>query len=66
MSRDDDDRPRRHHRLQPPVLDSLSVKELGLYVEELNAEIARVEAEINRKRAHQSAADAFFRRPAAT
>ena len=41
----------------------MSVEELGEYIGELRAEIARVEADIGRKQSHRSAADAFFRRP---
>ncbi|MGA9868080.1 MAG: DUF1192 domain-containing protein [Acetobacteraceae bacterium] len=55
--------PRRHARLTKLVLDSMSVEELGEYIGELRAEIARVEADIGRKQSHRSAADAFFRRP---
>jgi len=55
--------PRRPARLTKLVLDSMSVEELGEYIGELRAEIARVEADIGRKQSHRSAADAFFRRP---
>ncbi|MEO9190953.1 MAG: DUF1192 domain-containing protein [Acetobacteraceae bacterium] len=55
--------PRRQARLTKLVLDSMSVEELGEYIGELRAEIARVEADIGRKQSHRSAADAFFRRP---
>ncbi len=50
-------------RLQPPVLDLLGVDELRDYIGELQAEIARVQADIVKKQAHRNAADAFFRRP---
>ena len=46
-----------------PVLDTLGLVELREYIDELKAEIARVEADIDRKQGHRSAADAFFRRP---
>ncbi|MBU6499120.1 MAG: DUF1192 domain-containing protein [Rhodospirillales bacterium] len=60
----EDDTPRpRPARLTPLVLDALGVEELGEYISELRAEIARAEAEISRKSAHRSAADAFFRKP---
>jgi uncharacterized small protein (DUF1192 family) len=36
---------------------------LRAYIEELRAEIARVEADIASKQSHRSAADAFFRKP---
>ncbi|HEY7581220.1 MAG TPA: DUF1192 domain-containing protein [Acetobacteraceae bacterium] len=61
---DEEDGPvRKRARLEKPVLDSLSVEELREYIVELKAEIARVEADIERKQGHRSAADAFFRRP---
>ena len=68
MARDDDDnpweaRPRKIVRLEKLVLDTLGVEELRDYIAELRAEIARVEADIERKQGHRSAADAFFRRP---
>lgn len=50
-------------RMQPPVLDLLGVDELRDYIGELQAEIARVEADILKKQAHRSAADAVFRKP---
>jgi uncharacterized small protein (DUF1192 family) len=60
---DDDDGPvRKRARLEKLVLDTLGVDELREYIAELKAEIARVEADIDRKQGHRSAADAFFRR----
>jgi uncharacterized small protein (DUF1192 family) len=49
--------------LAPPNLDRWDVAELEAYIRSLRAEIARAEAEIARKGAHRSAADAFFKRP---
>jgi uncharacterized small protein (DUF1192 family) len=43
-------------------LSLLSVGELGERVNSLRDEIARLEAEIARKRASQTAADAFFKK----
>jgi len=60
---DEDDLPRpRPARLAKLTLDLLGVAELQEYIEELRAEIARVEADIARKTSHRSAADAFFRK----
>ncbi len=61
---DEDDGPvRKRARLEKPVLDTMGVAELRDYIDELKAEIARVEADIERKQGHRSAADAFFRKP---
>jgi uncharacterized small protein (DUF1192 family) len=59
----DDDLPRpKPVRLAKLPLDLLGVAELEDYIAELRAEIARVEADIGRKRSHRSAADAFFKK----
>ena len=63
MVLDDDAPPPKPVRLHKLVLDLLGVEELGEYIGELREEMARVEAEIARKRQHRSAADAFFRKP---
>jgi uncharacterized small protein (DUF1192 family) len=61
--RDDDEEPRpRPVRLTKLPLDPLGVEELRDYIDELRAEIARVEADIARKTSHRSAADAYFRK----
>jgi uncharacterized small protein (DUF1192 family) len=61
---DDDDNPvRKPARLQKLVLDTLGIAELREYIDELKAEIMRVEADIDLKQGHRSAADAFFKRP---
>jgi uncharacterized small protein (DUF1192 family) len=63
MAIEEDEGPiRKRARLEKPVLDMLGIAELREYIDELNAEIARVEADIERKQDHRSAADAFFRR----
>ncbi len=59
----DDDVPQPRPKLATPPLDPLGVQELETYIAELRAEIARAEAQINRKRDHRSAADSLFKRP---
>ncbi|HVC62650.1 MAG TPA: DUF1192 domain-containing protein [Acetobacteraceae bacterium] len=67
MARDDDNPweapPRKRLRLEKLLLDTLGIEELHDYIGELREEIARVEADIQRKQGHRSAADAFFKRP---
>jgi len=63
MALEEEAPPPKRRRLDPLVLDSLSIEELRLYIEELKTEIARVEADIGRKQGHRTAADAFFKRP---
>jgi uncharacterized small protein (DUF1192 family) len=46
-------------------LKTLSIAELEAYVADLRGEIARVEAEIVRRRDVRGAADALFRKPGA-
>ena len=54
---------RKRTRLERIVLDTMGIEELRDYIAELKAEIERVEADIERKQGHRSAADSFFRRP---
>jgi uncharacterized small protein (DUF1192 family) len=61
MAQDDDLPIRKRRRLEALLLDTLGVEELHDYIDELRNEIARVEADINRKQTHRSAADAFFK-----
>jgi len=63
MAQDEDAPQRTRRRLEMLALDSLGIEELHAYIDELKAEIARVEADITRKSSHRSAADAFFKRP---
>jgi uncharacterized small protein (DUF1192 family) len=59
----DDDRPKKKilHEMGQD-LSLLSIGELNERVELLKAEIARLEAEMNRKRATRSTADALFKK----
>jgi uncharacterized small protein (DUF1192 family) len=63
MAREDDDPMPKRHRLEKLLLDTMGIEELRSYIDELKAEIVRVEADIGRKSSHRSAADAFFKRP---
>ena len=60
MFRDDDLDPRTK---KPKLrnLDALSVEELHDYIEELKAEIVRVEGEIIKKQKHMNAASSLFK-----
>ncbi|MEJ0017207.1 MAG: DUF1192 domain-containing protein [Acetobacteraceae bacterium] len=60
---EDDEPVRKRTRLERLVLDTLGIEELRDYIAELKAEITRVEADIDRKQGHRSAADAFFPPP---
>jgi uncharacterized small protein (DUF1192 family) len=63
MAEEEDLPVRKRTRLEKLVLDNLGIAEMRDYIDELRAEILRVEADIGRKQSHRSAADAFFRRP---
>ena len=54
---------RKRRRLEALFLDTLGVEELRDYIGELRDEITRVEADIERKQSHRSAANAFFKSP---
>ena len=60
---DEDDRPKKKisHEIGQD-LTLLSVEELGARVQLLRDEIARIEADMARKRSSRSAADLFFKR----
>ncbi len=58
----DEDMPRpRAQRLVAHPLGTWDVADLREYIEELRAEITRVEAAVARKLDHRHAAEAFFR-----
>jgi uncharacterized small protein (DUF1192 family) len=61
MAEEEDLPVRKPRRLTPLALDALGVAELQDYIAELRAEIDRVAADIDGKRRHRSAADAFFK-----
>lgn len=44
-------------------LDPMSIEELDDYILEMEEEISRVRAEIDRKRAHRADMDQLFKRP---
>jgi uncharacterized small protein (DUF1192 family) len=63
MAKDDDEeiRPQNAMRwLEPRLLDSLSVAELGEYVLALKAEITRAEAAADAKKNHRAGIEALF------
>ncbi len=57
----EDEPVRRRPRFEPMLLDPLGEAELRSYIDDLKGEIARVEAEIERKASHRAAAAAFFK-----
>ncbi len=59
---DDEDRPIPQDQGFPRKLDRLSVDGLKDYIAELDAEIARVRAEISKKEQLNLAADKFFKK----
>jgi len=63
MLEEDEGPVRKRTRLEKLLLDPLGIEELRDYIAELKEEILRVEADIDRKQGHRSAADAFFKRP---
>ena len=63
MINPDDDLPKPAQKLLVhPPLDMLGIDELQAYIAALEAEIARVKAVIAAKDAHKAAAAAFFRK----
>ena len=57
----DDDLDPKTKKAKPRVLDNVSVPELKEYVQQLKDEMARVEAEIQKKEKHKAAVDALFK-----
>jgi uncharacterized small protein (DUF1192 family) len=58
---DTDDLEPRKAKPKPKNLDPMSVEELAEYIEELKAEIRRVEENMVKKKAHLSAAAGLFK-----
>ncbi len=58
---DDIEQPRHKDKFTPKVLDDLSIDELHEYIDELKSEIARVEKDIDVKKASISAAESVFK-----
>jgi uncharacterized small protein (DUF1192 family) len=50
-------------RIKPakPVLDDLSIEELGAYIADLESEILRVRAEIDKKDSHRKNVEGLFK-----
>lgn len=61
MARDEDDLPR-HPSTKPPDLATWSVEELNAYIARLEAEIARARVAIQAKQQERSAAEALFKK----
>lgn len=58
----DDDLDPKHKRLKPRNLDNLSIDDLKTYINDMKAEIARVEADILKKEAHKNAISGLFKK----
>ena len=58
---DTDDLEPRKAKPQPKNLDPMSVEELAAYIDDLKAEIRRVEENMQRKKAHLAAAAGLFK-----
>ncbi len=57
---DEDLEPQRTKPSKPP-LDDLSIEELGAYIEDLEDEILRVRAEIDKKDSHRKSVEGIFK-----
>jgi uncharacterized small protein (DUF1192 family) len=62
MIEDEEVEPARKNRLEILPLDPLSVADLRRYISELQGEIVRVEAAIEKKDGARGFADSFFKR----
>ena len=58
----DDDFDPKTKKLKPRVLDLLSVDELRIYINDLQNEIMRAEADIAKKEKSKAAADSLFKK----
>lgn len=58
----DDDLDPQTKRRKPRPLDTLSIAELEQYIADMRAEIARVEADIAKKKAHKDAISSLFKK----
>ncbi len=61
MAHDEDDLPR-HPSAKPPDLATWSVEDLDAYIRRMEAEIARARAAIQAKQEERAAAEALFKR----
>jgi len=61
MFDEEESQPKKQVFIEQRMLDPMSVADLRLYIEALQAEIARVEAAIGAKHGARSEADRFFR-----
>ncbi len=62
MARDDEDDAPRPKLVVARTLDRMSIDELNGYIAELEEEIARVRADIKKKQAFMTGADALFKK----
>lgn len=58
----DDDLDPKTKRLKPRNLDNLSIDDLKTYINDMQVEIQRVEADIVKKEAHKNAISGLFKK----